>query len=421
MRPLAVLDLPLAVLTEYPGNPRRGDVDAIAESLREHGQYRAIIVRATDAEHPEAGGVILAGNHTYKGAALLNWPTIRCEVIDCDDITAAKIVAVDNRAADLGGYDDRLLAELLGGMDDLIGTGYDDDDLAALLTGICGDTPPIADDPDDHEPTPPAEPFCKTGDLWLLGDHRLTVGDSTSTDVWAALLDGRQADLVWTDPPYGVAYVGKTKDALTIDNDALDPAALARFLGAVFTLALNNTRGGACWYVASPPGPLSIQFAAALDKLGVLRQGLVWVKDQFVLGRSDYHYRHEPIWYGWTPGAAHHATADRTQDSVHEVARPKRSIDHPTMKPVELISRHIANSSRPGELVVDPFAGSGSTLLAAHDTARVAAVVEMDPRYADVICRRWQELTGDEPVLESTGEPHDFTKAAPADDAEAVA
>jgi site-specific DNA-methyltransferase (adenine-specific) len=242
--------------------------------------------------------------------------------------------------------------------------------------------------------------------VWLLGPHRLAVGDSTDPNVWDALLAGGKADCMWTDPPYGVAYVGKTKDALTIENDALDEDGLADFLGSVLALALVNSRPGAAWFVASPPGPLHLVFGAALHRLDVLRQTLIWVKDQFVMGRSDYHYRHEPIFYGWTPGAAHHPPSDRKQDTIHEVARPKRSKDHPTMKPVELIERHLGNSTDPGHIVIDPFGGSGSTLIAAHRTSRVARLIELDPKYADVILRRYTEHTGNTPTREGTADTY---------------
>ena len=213
--------------------------------------------------------------------------------------------------------------------------------------------------------------------------------------------------MVWTDPPYGVSYVVKTADALTIENDALDADGLDDFLRSVFALALTHTSPGACWYVAAPAGPLTMIFGQALIDLGVYRQMLIWVKDQFVMGHSDYHYRHEPVYYGWTPGAAHHALADRKQDTIHEADRPKRSKEHPTMKPVELIARHIGNSTDPGQLVVDPFGGSGSTLIACHTTGRPAALIELDPKYADVILRRYQEHTGAIPTRD--GVEHDFT------------
>jgi site-specific DNA-methyltransferase (adenine-specific) len=203
-------------------------------------------------------------------------------------------------------------------------------------------------------------------------------------------------------PPYGVAYVGKTADALTIANDALDEAGLRDFVGALLDRTIAATRPGAAWYVAAPAGPLNLIFGQALHRLGVYRQQLIWVKDQFVMGRSDYHYRHEPVFYGWTPGAAHHALADRTQDTVWEIPRPKRSADHPTMKPVELVTRALTNSTRPRDLVADPCCGSGTTLLAAELTGRRAMVIELDPAYCDVICRRWQEVA-QRPVTREDG------------------
>jgi site-specific DNA-methyltransferase (adenine-specific) len=185
---------------------------------------------------------------------------------------------------------------------------------------------------------------------------------------------------------------------------------LERLLAAAFGVALRASAPGAVWYVAAPAGPVTGVFASALRDLGVWRQTLVWVKDQFVMGHSDFHYRHESLFYGWAPGAAHRAPPHRDLDTVWEIPRPKRSAEHPTMKPVALVDRALANSSRPGDVVLDPFAGSGSTLIAAHGLGRRARCVELDPRYVDVICRRYQEHTGDKPVLEATGEPHDFTE-----------
>ncbi len=163
--------------------------------------------------------------------------------------------------------------------------------------------------------------------------------------------------------------------------------------------------------MAAPAGPLFVEFGVILNELGVWRQTLIWVKDQFVLGRSDYHYRHEPIFYGWLPGAAHHELPDRTQDTVWEIARPKTSEAHPTMKPVELVERAINNSSDLGDIVLDPFGGSGTTLIACQSAGRSARLVELDPKYVDVVCKRYQQYTGQKPILESTGESHDFTEA----------
>lgn len=403
---LEVTYYPTAELRLYHRNPRVGNVDRIKQSLTVNTQYKPICVNV--GTHTGRPLEVLAGNHTVKAARDLGWETIAAVTVDVDDDQAVRIVAADNRTSDLGTYDDRLLLELLADLDDLDGTGYDPADIAALEKALQPEEiPPALNDPDDV-PITPKDAVTKSGDLWNLGPHRLAVGDSTDTGVWDLLLNGDLTDMVWTDPPYGVAYVGKTADALTIDNDRLDATALADFLRASLGITLTHTTSGAGWYVSSPPGELALTFGTILTELGVLRQMLIWVKDHFVMGHSDYHYRHEPVFYGWTPGAAHHPVPDRTQDTVFEVDRPKRSKEHPTMKPVELITRHIENSTDQGQLVVDPFAGSGSTLIACHGTNRRAALIELDPRYADVICRRYQEHTGVTPTRD--GVPHDFTQ-----------
>lgn len=220
------------------------------------------------------------------------------------------------------------------------------------------------------------------------------------------MLDGVRSRLIWTDPPYGVAYTGKTKDALTIENDDLDEGALEALLHDAMTNACANSEPGAAWYVAAPGGPLWHVFATVLKRLGVWRHTIIWVKDRFVLGRADYHYRHEPIFYGWTEGGAHYFVDDRTQDTVWEVQRPGRSEEHPTMKPVELVERAIRNSSRPGDPVLDMFCGSGTTIIAAHNTGRVGHGIELSPAYCDVICKRFEQHTGIVPVRD--GAPVSF-------------
>jgi site-specific DNA-methyltransferase (adenine-specific) len=249
----------------------------------------------------------------------------------------------------------------------------------------------------------------------LLGPHRVLCGDSTDITAVEAMLDGDRCHIMWTDPPYGVDYVGKTKQALTIRNDGAGD--LPELLAGAFAVATAALRSGAPVYVCHAPGPLATTFAEAFTTAGwSLRQNLVWVKDIMVLGHSDYHYRHEPILYGFTPGGEGRRGrggdawfGDNAQTSVLEVPKPPRSGDHPTMKPVELITRCLANSCPPRGLVFEPFGGSGSTLIAAHQHGAQARVVELDPRYADVICRRYQEHTGTLPVLLSTGDEHDFT------------
>lgn len=249
--------------------------------------------------------------------------------------------------------------------------------------------PQAEEDDFDETASLESEPFIKRGDLIELGRHRVLCGDSTSAADVAYLTVGGTVDLVVTDPPYGVAYIGKTKDALTLENDDLDEAALDALWKAVVSNWLQITRCGGVWYAAVPAGPLNLVFSLVLRESGVLRQQLVWAKDSMVLGRSDYHYKHEPILYGWKPGAAHHFTNDRTKTSVLEFARPKASREHPTMKPLELWAELIANSSKRGEYVGDPFLGSGTTLIAADQLDRVCYGMEIEPRYCQVIIDRY--------------------------------
>ena len=254
-------------------------------------------------------------------------------------------------------------------------------------------------------------------------------GDATAADDVERVLAGDTADMVWTDPPYGVSYVGKTAEALTIDNDALQGQALADLLEQAFANAFAACRPGGAWFVTAPGGPNFVIFGQVLMQFGIWRQTLIWLKDIFVLGRADYHAKHEPLFYGWKPGdpanptpetyepilygwrpgAPHEPPPDRKQDSVWEFPRPRRSLEHPTMKPVGLIERAITNHTELGAVVLDPFAGSGSTLIAAHKAGRTACVLALDPIYADVICARWQAITGERPMLASTGKAHDFS------------
>lgn len=381
----------------YPGNAWVGNVAAIAKSLQEHQQYKPIVVQKRTR-------FVLAGNHTREAALSIGWTHLEATILDCGDEEAHRINLIDNRSQQLGGYDDAALLAQLQAYPSLDGTGFESSDLADLLEKINPDNQGAGGrtDPDDV-PDRPTVAISAPGDIWLLGRHRLVVGDATSPGAWQLLMGDDQADLIWTDPPYGVAYVGKTKDKLTIDNDTLEGAALQAFLGAAFDNAVRHLNAGAGVFVAAPAGPLFADFAAVLGARDLWRQTLVWLKDQFVMGRSDYHYRHEAIFYGWKPGASHHPPPDRTQDTIWEVPRPRRSTEHPTMKPVALITRAIENATDPGQLVADPFAGSGSTLLACHGTGRRAALLELDPIYADVILRRWFEHTGIAPKHAVTG------------------
>ncbi|MFJ4966097.1 DNA methyltransferase [Streptomyces sp. NPDC088729] len=402
---VATRDIPFEQLDRFDGNARRGDVDAIRASIRRHGQYRSLVVRATGEDRY----MILAGNHTHDALKAEGHATARCEIIECDDDQARRINLADNKLAELGTYDTDALAELLTYLDgDLEGTGYSDADVSELL-GTDTEDEPLTDV--DDIPDVPAEPRSKPGDVWILARHRLLVGDSTDVAAVEDMLDGDRCDAMWTDPPYGVDYVGKTKNALTIQNDGATD--LPELLAGAFAVATAALKPGAPVYVAHADTARIVFETAMLEAGWHVRQNLIWAKDTMVLGRSDYHYRHEPILYGFTDAPAGSGRlgrggdrwfGDNAQTTVFDVPKPSRNTEHPTSKPVDLIVPALHNSCPAEGLVYEPFAGSGSTLIAAEATGRSARVVELDPRYADVIVRRWVEFTGKDAVLRDGGQ-----------------
>lgn len=230
------------------------------------------------------------------------------------------------------------------------------------------------------------------GEVWQLGSHRLMCGDSTNIEAVKDLMDGNLADMMFTDPPYGVAYVGKTKEALTIQNDAMTEEGTSELWDAAYSAARIFLKDGGIVYATVPPGPLHLLFAQVMKDYGDLRQIMVWVKDRFVMGRSDYHYRHEPILYGWKSTGSHEFMGGRDKDTVWEIPRPSANKEHPTMKPIELIVKAIVEGSSGGN-VYDPFGGSGSTLIACEQTNRKCYMMELDPKYCTVILDRWEKLT----------------------------
>lgn len=397
---LAGLAVSIDSVEPHPRNPRIGDVEAVAASLARFGQQKPIVVQASTR-------YVVAGNHLVRAAQSLGWTEIAANVVELDDATATAYMLADNRTSDLGGYDDALLAAILAeaaAADNLAATGYDADDVAALVAAAgLAETRDVDACPDLPTPT---EVHVRPGELFELGRHRLLVGDATSAADVGRLVAGASVDLLVTDPPYGIAYTGKTRQALTIVNDDLGEAGTRQLVGEALRAA--PLRPGGAFYVFAPGGPLHLAFLLAIRDAGLaVHQTVVWVKDRFVLGHADYHARHEPILYGWRPGAAHHFVGDRTQDTIWEVPRPARSAEHPTMKPVALIERAIRNSSRPGETVYDAFSGSGTTLIAAEITGRTALAMEIDPRYAQVALERWAALTNRRPVLVSDGDDRD--------------
>jgi len=367
-----------------PNNARKHDnanLEAIAGSLTQFGQRKPIVISQDNT--------VVAGNGTLTAAKSLGWTEIDAVRVPADwDANRIKAFALaDNRTAELADWDTKVLnAQLM----ELIELDLDIQEIGFEMPQVLE----LETQEEDELPETPAEPMTKLGDVWQLGEHRLICGDSLNIETYNKLLGSEKADMVWTDPPYGVSYVGKTKDALTIENDTLNSGELESFLRDAFASIFAFTRPGACWYVAAPSGNLFQSFSIPLSELDVWKHTLVWVKNVLVMGRADYHYRHESIFYGWTPGAAHQPPADRKQDSGWEVDKPRANKEHPTMKPVELITRAIQNSSRVGEIVLDAFGGSGSTLIAAEQTKRKARLIELDPKYCDVIVKRWENLTG---------------------------
>lgn len=427
MANLKIETMPIGDLTPYHRNPRRGNMAAIAESLKARGQYKPIVVNK--GTKTGIANEILAGNHTWQAAKSLGWTTIEAVIVDLDADQAAQIVLADNRIADLGGYDTDALAELLESIEQpTVGTGYSADDIAEIIAAA-KPAPSELKDPDDVPPVP-KKPYTKPGQIWKLGDSLLVVGSSTDDQLVtkAAGMIG-QPSCIWTDPPYGVAYQGGTKDRLTIENDN-DPNKAVEITKQAMQVAARICKPGCPFYMAHSDS-LRVQFQQAVESIGLRwRQTLIWVKDQFTLGHSDYQQQtepiaagtmpdeplteYEPIGYGFTRGGGGRLgrgsanwRGDNKQSTVLQFPKPKANREHPTMKPVELIQSMLKNSCRPGGIVYDPFAGSGSTLIAAHGLRMKALAVELDPKYADVICRRFQEYTGIMPELD--GKPHDFT------------
>lgn len=383
-----------------PANARRHperNMQTIMASLRAHQQVEPLIVQ-------RSSGRIIGGNGRYEAMRLLGWTACTVAWVDISDVQATALGITLNRSAEQAEWDldvlDRLTVSLEEAGVDLADIGFTGDELDGLLETGDEDRGSIGEEEEDDVPDPPVEPVTSPGDVWVMGQHRLLCGDSQDPKCLERL-GIAQADAVLTDPPYGVSYVGKTKASKTIQNDGND--GLESLLRGALGLALQATRPGAAWYVASPANPNMGIFARVLTDMGVWRQTLVWVKDVFVLGHGDYHYRHEPIFYGWSPGGSRTEPADRKQDSVWEFARPRRSEEHPTMKPLALYGNMLTNSTRPGDLVYEPFSGSGTTLLACEKMGRRCYAIEIDPAYVDVAVARWEELTGNKAELQTAG------------------
>ena len=398
-------------LTPYERNTKKHDqrqVDNVAESIRQFGFVQPIVI---DAEN-----VVVIGHCRLMASKQLGLKEVPCLYVD--DLTPEQVKALriaDNKTNE-SEWDMEMLKLELPEVD----FAFFDFDF-----GLTEDEPEIIEDepPAVEEELPP---ITQPGDIWELGDHRLMCGDSTDPAAVMTLMDGATADLVLTDPPYNVAYEGKTKDHLTIKNDAKEDADFYDFLVRAFRNLNDHLKPGGAFYIwhADSEG---LNFRRACKAAGwTVRQCLIWNKNVMVMGRQDYQWKHEPCLYGWKDGAGHFFIDDRTQTTVYEDKgidlkklkksemlsllqeifadkesttiinedRPSRSAEHPTMKPVKLMARLIRNSSKPEEIVLDTFGGSGSTMTACEQLNRICYTMELDPKYCDVIVKRWERFTG---------------------------
>ena len=374
-------------------------VAQLAASIREFGFTNPVLI--------DESNNLIAGHGRLLAARKLKMDWVPAIVVDgMDERKRRALVIADNKLALNAGWDDDALRveleDLAGDFGDLM--GFSEDELVELLKGDEG-TEGLTDE--DAVPEVPEEPVTVEGDVWLLGRHRLMCGDSTSIEQMEKLCENQLVDMWLTDPPYNVAYEGKTKDALTIQNDKMDDDGFRQFLRDSYVSADAVMKAGAVFYIWHADSEGYNFRGAAKDAGWTVRQCLIWKKQTMVMGRQDYHWKHEPCLYGWKDGAAHLWAADRKQTTILEFDRPSRNAEHPTMKPVELFEYQILNNSKGSDLILDSFAGSGTTVIACEKHGRCARLMELDPKYCDVIIKRWQDFTGEKATLEATGKTFD--------------
>jgi DNA modification methylase len=387
----------LEKLIPYARNPRthsEQQIAQIAASIAEFGFNNPILVDT------KAG--IIAGHGRLLAARKLQFKEV--PVIILDHLTETQkraYILADNQLALNAGWDESLLRIELAALQeeefDLGVIGFEDEELARLLAAQDA-AEGLTDE--DAVPEVAENPVNVAGDLWVMGQHRLLCGDATDEEAIHRVLAGGLADMTFCDPPYAVSYIGKTAKRLTIKNDDLGPA-FYDFLRMACTNMLAVTKGAV--YICMSSSELHTLFRAFTDAGGHWSTFVIWAKHHFTLGRSDYQRQYEPILYGWRQGTDHFWCGDRNQGDVWFINRPMANLEHPTMKPVELAERAIRNSSKTRDTILDPFGGSGTTVIACEKTGRQARLIEIDPKYADVIVRRWEQYTGKPAVSEGDG------------------
>jgi len=398
LSPLTVEQVAIDVLRQDPANPRRiGDqeLDALERSLRQFGFVQPVLARREDR-------TVIGGHQRLVAARRLGLTAVPVTWLDVSVEQARLLGLALNRIS--GSWDEQLLARLMADLGatpdlDLSLSGFGEEEIKDLLRSLSAHERrerPEAFDLDEALEEATKEPRSKPGDLWALGEHRLLCGDATQAPDLARVLGGRQAGMAFTDPPYNVAlgdHGGQRLGARRrrIANDALDPVAWEAFVRAWARTLLGSVDGAIYCCMSTREWPLVSRILA--EEGGHWSDTIIWAKDRFVPGRADYQRAYEPIWYGWREGAEHHWCGDRDQSDVWQIARPAEAPLHPVMKPLALMERAIANSSRPRGLVLDPFCGSGGTLIACERTDRACAAIELDPVYVDVAVARWERFS----------------------------
>lgn len=384
---------------------------ALKNNIKQNGQVENIIVRELKDKKYE----IVNGNHRYDTFKDLDFKQVFVFNMGKVPLLAAKRLAIETNETKFEADEENLaqtINELIAefSLDNLeLTMPFTDSEFANFSTKLLGkssDTAPLIDRGGDLR----AKWKTKLGQLWQLGEHKIICGDSTDETIIKKVLAGDKIRLVWTDPPYGVNFQNRVTNLSKtrankrlksyIANDDIETKKLKIIITTALRLALNNSLLGCAVYIACPSGRNSRLFQDAFDDSGFTwKHTLTWVKNSLVLGRADYHYRHEDILYGWNENGSHYWGGGRNKDSVFEINRPMKSLEHPTIKPVELIEPMISNSSKIGEIVYEPFAGSGSTLIACENLKRKCRAIEMSPEYMAVCIQRWVDITGEKPKV----------------------
>lgn len=388
---------PIEKLIPYARNPRthsEAQVAQIAASIAEFGFVNPVLV-------DEQAGII-AGHGRLLGAQSLKFKEV--PVIVLDHLTPAQRKAyliADNKLAELAGWDEDLLRLELKDLEledfDLGVIGFSDEELSELLAEPDEVNAGLTDE--DAVPEVPEQPVSVAGDLWVLGNHRVLCGDATDLEAVRRLVEGKHADLVFTDPPYNVDYEGYTADKLTIKGDRMKPEEFDRFLRGTFVSYRSVVKQGASLYICHASS-VQREFQNALEAEGFeVRCQIIWAKNTFAWGFGRYKFQHEPLFYAHVAGEKDPWYGDKSQSTLWQEKKPAANRLHPTMKPIELIERALLNSSKSGDCVLDLFGGSGSTLIACERRKREARLMELDPKYTDVIVKRWQDYTGEHATL----------------------